>query len=139
MPEMVSIAALRFQLGSDCRYETTRPANIFKPKSLFMRGKNVLYSEFVGKENANKISKKGRSAELLESRDICLLYRYYYYIKIKKFGYEESLNSLCKEFFIAKSNVIFRLNLQAERLTYIVKEEKPCSEDMKRIYPWIEW
>ena len=105
---------------------------------LKMRGQQALFNNFVSKP-ATTATRKGRSADMIAFRDECLLYRYYYHIKIQGKRYDMALDDLSNEFYIRNSNIIYRMQCNSERLEQIMKQEQPDVKQLKQLYPWWVW
>ncbi|SFD01501.1 hypothetical protein SAMN05518672_10147 [Chitinophaga sp. CF118] len=103
-----------------------------------MRGQKALFNNYVNKPVA-KTTKKGRSSDLIALRDECLLYRYYYYIKLQSKRYDMAIQELSNEFWVRNSNIIYRMKCNSDRLEQIMKQEQPDVKQLQSLYPWLVW
>lgn len=88
-----------------------------------LRGANILFKEFYAEE-APVISierRKGRSNELNEKRNDCLMHRYHYHrtkkIDGKRISYESLLETVAAEFFLSPQTVVDVMIDMAPRLS----------------------
>lgn len=103
-----------------------------------MRGQQSLFNSFVTRQE-EKTVRKGRSADMIALRDECLLYRYYYYIKLQGKRYDVAIQELSKEFWVKESNIIYRMQCNTGRLEQIMKQEQPAIKQLRLQYPWWTW
>lgn len=97
---------------------------------------NELHNYFQQKPKAPM--RKGRSKELLASRDEKLAARFFYYSYIKKISYKDTINSLVVEFDICERVVIERLKANQAILDELFAE-KPQLAKLKRKIPHFVW
>ena len=83
-------------------------------------------------------SRKGRSEELLERRNEVILYRYYYYVKIKRMRYEDIITVLGKEFFLAERTTVDLLMKSSDELSNIYKKQANENE-LQKLFPFLNW
>lgn len=102
-----------------------------------MRGQYSLFNEFVEVAESPK-GGKGRSADLIDARNECMMYRYYYLIRIKKMQYLDALDELAAQFFISTMTVIYQLQKNEGRLRAIMREEAAVKKLSKK-FPWLNW
>lgn len=81
---------------------------------------------------------KGRSTKLLENRDNKMAHRYYYYTKIVRYNYDDTLQALENDFDITISTIVERIQLISEKVRQ-VRDKKLSRADLKRIYPGLNW
>lgn len=103
-----------------------------------MRGQQSLFNNYV-EQPAAAIVRKGRSAAMIALRDECLMYRYYYHVKLQGKRYDTAIQELSREFWVKNSNIIYRLQQNADRLEQIMKQEQPALKQLKIQYPWWVW
>lgn len=100
-----------------------------------MRGKQKLYHNLRATEKA-----KRRRNELLPIRNRALACRYYYYLFILRYQYEDTLRALTREFYIAESTIV--KILQEDDILQIIEnhiENKPDIKDFQNDYPQWLW
>lgn len=84
------------------------------------RGQRVLNNLIF--EETNKSLRRGRSEEFIRNRNECLLYRYYYYYsKINRLRYEDVLEVLSNEFFLASRTITDLLGDNSELVKTIFR------------------
>ncbi|MCW3467630.1 hypothetical protein [Chitinophaga nivalis] len=103
-----------------------------------MRGQQSLFNNFINKPVVTTV-RKGRSADMIALRDECLLYRYYYHIKLQNKRYDIAIQELSQEFWIKNSNIIYRLQCNSIKLEQIMKQEQPDIKQLKLQYPQWVW
>lgn len=103
-----------------------------------MRGHSKIFSILTESSKSEHSSQKGRSKQLIAHRDECLVYRYFFYAKIKKLQYDDSLNMLMKEFFISKIRIIELLMINQIQLTELNKSNIEVKDLAKR-FPFYNW
>lgn len=92
------------------------------------RGANILFKDFFTDE-APVISinrRKGRSSELIEQRNDCLVHRYHYHrtrkLEGKTISYQSLVETVAAEFFLSKETVVDLMIDQHSTLTSLNKE-----------------
>jgi hypothetical protein len=80
---------------------------------------------------------RGRSEQMIEKRNELLAHRHYYYIKIERRQYQDTLNILENEFFLCQRTIVdvFQRN---DILKYL-NAKKPEKKYFKEKYPWMMW
>lgn len=99
------------------------------------------FNQLVDTVNDNKpqsVYKRGRSEALIINRNQCLIYRYYYYSKIKRWRYEDVMNELSKEFFLNTRTILNHMEDQAELVKTIFKE-KPLIKELEKKFNFLNW
>jgi len=108
-----------------------------------MRGAQNLFSNFLENDEPETMPvsrNSGRDKALLLKRDIKLVHRHYYYLKIRRLQYPDIMANLSREFDIADYTIIERLQKEDNHrlLSTIIKEAKKVS-DLKKEYPFLVW
>ena len=91
--------------------------------------------------DSSKISKydfRGRSKILIEERNRCLCFRYWYYSKRHKNRYDDVLKCLSKEFYLSEmtvTNLISKNSISIKR----VYEENPKINELKIEFDYLTW
>jgi len=85
----------------------------------------------------NSIS-KGRSKTLLDERNRCMFYRYWYYSKRHKMRYDEVLKRLSREFNIAEQTIINVISRNQNSLKEVY-EETPKITTLRREFEYLTW
>lgn len=81
---------------------------------------------------------KGRDVVLLASRNLLLLYRLYYYSKLHKKSYVDTMTILGYEFFLSPRTVANMIGAKSETLTKVFKE-KLTVKDLQKKYDYLTW
>jgi hypothetical protein len=105
------------------------------------RGKQLFDKLTGSSENTallNKPSRRGRNEILIENRNECLLYRYYYYAKIKRLRYEDVLEVVSKEFFISTRTITNILMEESEYQKKVFKEKLDVKE-LEKKFDFLKW
>ncbi len=105
-----------------------------------MRGRQKLYTNVLKKKESSPNAGKGRSAELLRRRNALIASRYYYYIRIKRKNYDDTLAELENEFFLSQHTVT--AILLRDEYTVMIREliaESISSDTLKISYPHFVW
>ena len=89
-------------------------------------------------EEEPKFSRRGRNEALIKRRNECLLYRYYYYSKIKRMRYGDVLKTVGEEFYIAPRTLSDILAEQAVSLKTIFKEN-PSIKELEKKFNYLNW
>lgn len=108
-----------------------------------MRGAQTLFLQLLEDDEtvATTVSRNsGRDKALLQKRDVKLVHRHYYYLKIQKLQYQDILDNLSSEFDLAVYTIIERLQLQENHslLRRLIKEDKKLPE-LRKEYPYLNW
>jgi hypothetical protein len=105
-----------------------------------MRGQYSLFNNLLQNPATPQIKNPtiGRSKDLISKRDKRLLYRYYFYIRIQRFTYQEAISRLNEEFDLSESRIVICLTQKTADLKQII-EEKPAVKLLKSLYPWMNW
>ena len=106
-----------------------------------MRGQRTLFDELFGNEAEEVVlNEKQRPRNvLMPERNLLLLYRFYYLVEMKRMRYDDTLQQLEKEFFIVAARIVVVLSNNDAQLRKIVKEDKPDSRALAKLYPHINW
>jgi|GEM_PF-2309858 len=83
-------------------------------------------------------NKKGRSIELLNQRNTCLIYRYFFYAKIKKLQFSELLSQLSSEFYLSDRTCINIVSASHHEVKKAFAEKKEVRE-LQKMYPFLSW
>ena len=95
-----------------------------------------LYASYI--ETPQRGGEKGQRNAFIDERDEAICYRFHYYGNHCRKGFEDILDILSREFFLAPSTIVTRLNQSTETLDYI-KATKPEIKSIARKYPWFTW
>ncbi len=95
-----------------------------------MRGQRSLFGDYIPEKE--KKTGRGRDSELIAIRDKVLTYRYFYYNEVKRMRYDDALERLSEDFFIAEPTIISRLQKCNDMLTELFKE-RPTIEEIKEV------
>lgn len=104
-----------------------------------MRGSLTLFKDFFEQpETAVKVRRKGRSQELNEQRNECLVSRYYYYGKFTEKRYMVILEDLSREFFLSPTTISEVVN---DNITILakLKREQPVKQFFTKRWPHLTW
>lgn len=107
-----------------------------------MQRGNQLFNKLTGSsENTallNKPSRRGRNEILIENRNECLFYRFYYYARIKKLRYEDVLEVISNEFFLSPRTIS---NLFTDKSEYQkeVFKEKLSLKELEKKFNFLKW
>ncbi len=82
--------------------------------------------------------RKGRSKTLHQSRNLAILYRYYYYSKFTKMKYDSIMETLSNEFYISTVTLAEMISNNTEVLSK-VKKESPSIACLKTNYKHYNW
>lgn len=105
------------------------------------RGKRLfdkLTGSSEGKALLSKPSRRGRNEMLIENRNECLFYRFYYYSRIKRLRYEDVLEVISNEFFLTPRTIS---NLIADESEYQkeVFKEKLSVKELEKKFDFLKW
>ena len=82
--------------------------------------------------------RKGRSPILLKKQNEKLVHRYYYYIKISRKQYQDTLTILEEEFSLSQRTIINIISQEHTALRTL-NSSKPDTTFFKRKYPYYVW
>lgn len=85
-----------------------------------------------------KYAKRGRNKDLVANRNECLLYRYYYYSKLQKLRYDEVLELMGREFFLANRSITDIIMSKSESLKIVFKE-KLSIQELEKKFNFLNW
>lgn len=105
---------------------------------MLMRGQYSLFTSVFPSAIETNPDNQGRRNVLLDKRDECLVYRYYYYGEIKRKRYDDCLSDLEKEFFITAGVIAQRLQINIILLKKVTGQ-KANLINLKRKYPHFNW
>lgn len=98
----------------------------------------LLLFEEVNIPTHNEELRSGRNPHLIESRDNCLLHRFYFKTKIQRKIYEDVLKELEHEFFLSKMMIQKILQNKADD-ALLIKRQQPSLKDLKDQFPFMVW
>lgn len=84
------------------------------------------------------VERKGRSEKLLEKRDELIVCRYWYYMKIIRKNYPDTLTELENETFLAQITIT-RIVQAHHPMMKSFQETKPGVNYFKKKYPFMVW
>jgi len=82
---------------------------------------------------------RGRDRCLLDIRNLRLFHRYYFYTRIVKKPYAETLLSLSFEFTLSVRTIADIFQKEGDTLNSIFKEEKPTLKELENKYSFMNW
>jgi hypothetical protein len=85
-----------------------------------------------------KAGGKGRNKDLIVARNICMAYRYYYYVHLIRFRYDLVLMELQKEFYLTPETIP-RIVEKHIDLIKKMTVEKVTVRQLKTKYPHMSW
>ena len=106
------------------------------------RGSRSIFTSLF--ENENVLTevvapeRKGRSPILLKKQNEKLIHRYYYYIKITRKQYQDTLTILEDEFTLSQRTIINIISQEHQSLRTL-NTNKPDTNFFKRKYPYFVW
>jgi hypothetical protein len=103
-----------------------------------MRGINTLFGIFVEQDKAPKPEGYRERNFFKEDRDRQLSYRYYYYVEIQRWRYDDVLKQLEKEFHITEHRIVTVMSENQDTLVAIMKQ-KPTYKELTLLYPHLVW
>jgi hypothetical protein len=80
-----------------------------------MKGQNRLFNRFGGREPRIVVNMK-------EQRDESLMWRYFYYMELKRLRYDDIIGALSKDFFLGENTVILYLANMQTRVSNLFAE-----------------
>ena len=75
---------------------------------------------------------------LVEKRNEKLFYRFYYYSRVLKYNYDNTVNSLSEEFDLAVFTICYIISNNTKRITEVGKEKLTAAQ-LKKKYPSFSW
>jgi len=81
---------------------------------------------------------KGRNKLLISKRNNYLIYRYYYYAKIKKRTYSDTLITLSNEFFLTERTIADIIQKSSDEIIKVFKEKLNIKQLTEKIY-YLNW
>ncbi len=111
--------------------------------SLTMRGSRTLYDNiFVTTDTATDVvaekPRKGRNPELANTKNRCLVHRYYYYGKFSNKRYPDIIKDLSREFWLTPSTIPRILDEYYSELQYL-KTVATSKDFFKKEWPHLVW
>lgn len=98
----------------------------------------MIFNNIIPPTRTNPQLIKGRNKELINERNLMILHRYYYYVRIQRKRYDDVLDELAKEFFLTCRRIIDIVSENAEKLNEINKNQLSI-KDLKTAYPFFIW
>lgn len=105
---------------------------------VLMRGQQSLFDNVFPSSVASNPDNQGRRNTLIDKRDECLVYRYYFHAEIKRKRYDDCLADLEKEFFITAGVITQRITLNLDLLKKVT-DKKANLLSLKRKFPHWNW
>lgn len=84
------------------------------------------------------VERKGRSNALKEKQNELIVCRYWYYVKLKRKNYPDTLNELENEIFLAQLTIV-RILQANDKLLKEFQETKPNEKYFQKKYPFFVW
>lgn len=103
-----------------------------------MRGQQVIYQNLFGNTITPKPQNQGKRNVWLDKRDEALVHRYYYYVSLLQFQYDNALLKLQDEFFITPGTVTERITANVAQLK-VIANSKLSIETLRKKYPHYTW
>lgn len=103
-----------------------------------MRGRFAIDGLNMVSDAGKTAGKKGRDIELVNQRKEVILYRYYYYSKLKRMRYDDVIPILKSEFFLSNRTIIDIINKEIDMLKDIYKQQATINELQKK-FTFINW
>lgn len=103
------------------------------------RGTLTLFANLLPEQAPAQPGKhKGRSAELIDKRNECLINRYVYYLKYSELRYSSILQRLSTEFFLSTVTIPDILADNADKVKELNKETPP-KNSLSKLWPHLQW
>ena len=104
-----------------------------------MRGQHSLFNNLIEPAHFKAPTlKRGRNTELMQKRNHLLMHRYYFYVKIKRKQYQDTLDVLEKEFQLSQLRIVMCMNQNSKTLKEIFNS-KPDVKFLKESFDWFVW
>jgi|SRR6185312_16361955 len=101
-----------------------------------MRGQNTLFADIFDTPQLPR-QKKGRSKDLHDLRNECLIDRYFYYGS-QRMSYSAVLETISREFFVSIYTIPYLIADHAAQLQRL-KGEKPSPKYFREKWPHLVW
>jgi len=88
-----------------------------------MRGQTLFNELTTNDEKPTSLGLRGRNKVLISIRNECLLYRYYYYARLVKSNFPDTLKCLSEEFFLSERTIVDILSNEGVKLKRITDEK----------------
>ena len=102
-----------------------------------MRGSNTLFSD-IFEDNKPPKQRKGRSLNLINKRNECLIARYFYYGKFCDKKYTSIIEILSEEFFLSTVTIPEIIDDNSQ-LLHSLKKEANNPNHFKNKWPHLTW
>lgn len=103
-----------------------------------MRGQQKLFNSiFLEEIKTPKETVRPRNFYMPE-RNEALYKRYYYYVEIKRYRYDDCISQLEKEFFLTSFQITKLLMKMAEDIREF-SSSSPSTKQLRQQYPWLSW
>ena len=103
-----------------------------------MRGQQLLFEQLIDKDTQLTVSRQGRSQQLHDLRNECLIDRYFFYLKFTDKRYDAILEKLKQEFFLEAFTIQERITEGYEFLAKL-KQEPPQKNYFVKKWPHLVW
>lgn len=107
-----------------------------------LRGHRSIYQAYIFDEPAPSplkvVERKGRSEKLKKEQNELIVCRYWYYMKLIRKNYPDTLTELEKEMFLSQLTLIRIIQASHEQLKQF-QDEKPGISLFKKKYPFLVW
>ncbi len=107
-----------------------------------LRGQRKIFNHLLFPEQEQPalkvVERKGRSERLKNLQNELIIARYWYYIKLQRLQYQDALETLEKEMFLAQLTIIRIIDAGVEQLRSY-QQGKPEVKFFKEKYPWLVW
>lgn len=107
-----------------------------------LRGHRSIYNAYLFDEPAipqlRVVERKGRSERLKALQNELIVHRYYYYIKIVRRNYPDTLAALESEIFLAPLTITRIIQANTALLKQLHNQKTTVSE-LRKKYPWLVW
>lgn len=102
------------------------------------RGKRLFNQLTKEEAHVAIIKDKGRDKVLLEERNACIVYRYYYHAKIKRMRFEKVIDELRNEFFLSSRTITDIIAKQNDAIKQVFNE-KPSLRILSYKFKLFRW
>jgi hypothetical protein len=103
-----------------------------------MRGYQKNFSSLFQPSVTTNPANKGKKSIFKDERDEALATRYYFYVQIKRLRYDDCLDNLSKDFFLAPSSIHQLIPLKYDFIKQLIAD-KTTVKQLSKKYPNFSW
>lgn len=105
-----------------------------------MRGQQSIFADILPILVKEKQAGIGRSKTLDARRNLKIVHRYYYYVKLqpKPLEYSYIIKTVAEEFDLSYHRIIVVIQKNTDELKKIIAT-KPSKKDLQTLYPYLLW